>query len=165
MGQTLSLNGKREVGFAMGYSLINGDSVPAKRAELTGNAAMIWRTRKSYPFALDRKIGRVPAGRDFYCVCYRNYFDPPRFKTPTCVYWHKEGDDAVVYVDYHQSVQHDRVKLPETLTGRKFTVVEKTPALTLNTTRTVPEEGLDITVDQYGYVVLRIGSPLKPGRN
>lgn len=31
----------------------------------------------------------------------------------------------VVYMDYHQSVSHDKVKLPKEMTNKQITVIEK----------------------------------------
>jgi hypothetical protein len=63
----------------------------------------------------------------------------------------------MLYIDYHKAVQKDIIKLPAYLIGKKITIVEKTPSLNLLTDKTVPAEGLAISVnEQYGYAVLRL---------
>lgn len=144
-----------EVGFALGYSLIHGLSVPAQRARNTREALMIWTSSKTYPFAIDSKMGNpIRAGTKFDCLGYRQYFYPPAQKNATAFYWHEEGGDTVVYADYHKAVDHEVFALPPALTGKTITVVEKTPSLTLHTDKTVPATGVVLSVTgNYGYVV------------
>ena len=147
----------RNVGYALGYSPINGITRPAERAKNTANALMIYTSYKTYPSAINLKIGDIKAGTEFHCLAYRQYFDPSAYKNATCVYWHREGNAYVLYVDYHKSVENDVIKLPDFLSGKKITVVEKTPSLKLFTDQTVPPEGIVLSVsDQYGYAILKL---------
>jgi len=148
----------REVGYALGYSLIHGITVPSVRARNTSNAITIYTTSKSYPNAINSKMGPlIPAGTEFYCIAYRHYFNPPQAGNATSVYWQQHENDTVVYADYHKSVDKDVIKLPGEFTGKKLEVVEKTPSITVHTSATVPEKGVEVSVvDRYGYAVFKI---------
>jgi len=148
----------REVGYALGYSLIHGITVPSVRAKNTSNAITLYVTRKSYPNAVNSLMGPIiPAGKDFYCVAYRQYFNPQAAGNATCLYWNKQEKDTVVYIDYHKSVDKDVIKLPAELAGKKLEVVEKTPSLTMHTQGAVPKKGIEVSVaDGYGYIILKI---------
>ena len=151
----------REFGYALGYSLVHGITVPETRARNASSPAMLYTSSKSYPVAVDSKMAcLIPANTEFYCVAYRHYFDPRAGGKATCVYWQQQEDDVVIYADYHQAVARDLLRLPAHLTGKQFTVVEKTPSLTLRTEGAVPAEGVAVTVaGGYGYIVLRIPCP------
>lgn len=147
-----------EVGFALGYSLVQGLTVPAQRAARANQALMLYTSSKTYPTALDAKVGQpVKAGTTFSCVAYRQYFWPGVQPQATCCYWHREGDETVVYADYHHAVDRDVLRLPAELTGRTVRVVEKTPSVTLHTAQTVPAAGLALSVaGDYGSLVVAI---------
>ena len=152
-------NGKpvRKIGFAMGYSLIEGLSQPALRAKTVNTPLIIYNTGKTYPYALDSRIGTVQAGAEFHCLVYRQYFNPSAYDNATGVYWHKEGDSCLLYVDYHKSVENDVIKLPGCMPGKKISIVEKTPSVKLLTEQTVPADGLVLSVEgQYGYMILKL---------
>ena len=148
----------REVGFALGYSMIHGMSVPSKRVKNTNRFLWIASTSKTYPATADSKMGNVAKGTDFYFVGYRQYFNPRLSGKATCLYWNKQEEDTVVYADYHKSVEKDTIKLPAELAGKKFEVIEKTPSLVLHAENTVPANGdLEVSVaDNHGYLVLRV---------
>ncbi len=158
LGRTAGDQTVEEVGYALGYSLIYGLTQPAERAKNANQALMLYVSAKSYPTAVDAKRGRpIPAGTQFECVAYRQYFRPAAHQNATCLYWHRENTDTVVYADYHQSVERDTLVLPPELTGKSLTIVEKTPSLTVHTTGAVPAGGVVVSVsDGYGYVVLRV---------
>lgn len=148
----------REVGFAMGYSVLHGMGMPAKRIRNAGNFLMLYTTQKIYPFVADLKMGGVmPKGTELYCVGYRQYFNPRLARNATCFYWNRQENDTVVYLDYHKSVDKDNVKLPAEMTGGKIEVIEKTPSLTIDTKGLIPAEGIKISVaGNYGYVVFKV---------
>ncbi|MEI6423565.1 MAG: hypothetical protein WCP55_15205, partial [Lentisphaerota bacterium] len=153
-------NGKpvRKIGFTIGYSLIEGLSKPELRAKTVNKPLMIFSSSKTYPYALDEKIGVVQAGTEFHCLVYRQYFNPAAFKNATNVYWHKEGDSCLLYADYHKAVDNDVIKLPDYMSGKKITVVEKTPSVILLTEDKIPADGLRLSVgkEAYGYIVLKL---------
>jgi len=148
----------RDVGFAMGYSLLEGLGRPALRARNAGTAGMLYTSSKSYPTAVDRKMGTtIEAGTEFHCVAYRQYFWAAGGRGPTCVYWNRQGTSDVVYIDYHQAAESEILALPAEFTGRPVAVIEKTDSVTLHTGDHVPKEGLRISVSGgYGSLVLRI---------
>ncbi len=148
----------REVGYALGYSLIHGLTRPAVRAKNAANALMLYTSTKTYPTAVDSKMGpSIPAGTEFDCIAYRHYFNPAAQPNATCFYWHKEGDDTVAYADYHKAVDRDALKLPADLVGKNIAIIEKTPSLTLHTRGAVPAAGVVVSVKgDYGYVVFKI---------
>jgi hypothetical protein len=146
----------REVGYALGYSLIHGLTTPKERAKNAGTAINLHTTSKSYPHAIDSRMGPIiPAGTQFECTAYRHYFCPAAQKNATCLYWHEEDGDTVVYADYHKAVARDVIKLPSKLAAKAPTVVEKTPSLTFRPDRTAGGVVVSVTGD-YGYVVFRI---------
>jgi hypothetical protein len=88
---------------------------------------------------------------------YRQYFWPAGQPAATCVYSHEEAGETILFADYHRAVQRDVLTLPATLIGKPFTVVEKTPSLSVDDGATVPHGGVAVSVNgDYGYVVLRI---------
>ena len=148
----------REVGYALGYSLIHGLTRPAQRSQHANSAIMLYTSSKSYPVAIDAKMGPIiPAGTPFYCIAYRQYFWPTAQQQATCFYFHEESGDTVVYADYHKGVKRDVLKLPAKLTGRSITVIERTPSVTLHASGTVPPGGVAVSVaGEYGHVVFEV---------
>jgi len=154
-----------DVGYVAGYSLLEGCSIPATRAANTDIAAFIHTSGKTYPVALGKKMGRIPAGSTFGCLAYRQYFSPAALSpNATSVYWHQEAETTVLYVDYHHSVDEDIIKLPDSLTGQTVTVIESSPSIKLLSGDTVPKSGLRFSVQEgYGHMALALGSlPAKP---
>jgi len=161
----IQLLGDRENGkfigkaaFAMGYSPVSGMTKTGQRQRNTSSGGLIYTSSKSYPCALNNRIGAtVPAGTVFNCTAYRTYYDPRRNPNATCVYWYKENDDYLVYLDYHRNVDHEIVVLPPEMTGKKMSIIEQTSSFRLLTDNTVAEKGIIISVtNEYGYSVLRI---------
>jgi len=145
------------VGFAIGYSLIKGITKPEERTKTSNNSLMIFTSSKSYPYAIDSKMGAVPAGKEFHCFAYNQYFDPAAYKNATSVYWHKQDSAYVLYIDYHKSIDNDIIKLPSYLSGRKIAIIEKTSSVELLTKQTIPSEGIELSVNNnYGYIVLKL---------
>jgi hypothetical protein len=54
-------------------------------------------------------------------------------------------------------VDRDVLKLPAELAGKKISLVEKTPSLTLHSPETVSADGVVLSVNgDYGYVVFKV---------
>ena len=145
----------RKIAYVIGYSLIEGITRPEKRALNCETSLYLYVSNKTYPHAIDG--GTVEKGKEFHCMAYRQYFNPSAYLNATSVYWHKEGDSYLLYIDYHKSMDKEIIKLPDFLSGRKLSIVEKTPSVKLLSEETVPAEGISLSVsDNYGYIVLRL---------
>ena len=72
---------------------------------------------------------------------FKQYFDPQREPDATDFLNHYENDSMMVYLDFHNDLKNKMIRLPEAAVGRKITIVEKTPALTLHTAGKVPPKG------------------------
>jgi len=146
----------RKIGYVLGYSLVEGMTRAGERARNALNALMLYSV-KTYPSAVDEKINPVPAGKEFHCLAYRQYFDPAAYENATCVYWHKEGSAYVLYIDYHKSIDKDVIWLPGFLSGKKITTIEKTPSMELLTAGHVPSDGVVLSANApYGYIILKL---------
>lgn len=158
LGASDSEKHRNRMGFALGYSLTNGLTAMSNPAWKRKTAGFIHTSAKTYPFALDQTLPNpIPAGTTFDCVAYRQYFNPDLQDTATCVFWHTEGDKSIAYIDYHQTTKDDVVRLPQSLVGRKFKVLEKTDAITIGQGSTIPPEGLKLSCNSnHGYLVLEI---------
>jgi len=144
-----------KVGYAFGYSPLSGVSKLGERAKNTDNSIYIHTTSKSYPSAIDKKLWQIPAGKEFYCVAYRQYFDPSVYPNTNSVYYHQEGKSYIVYIDYQKEVAKDTIKLPGYLVGKKISVIEANIDLSLP--GTVPAEGLTMSINKpYAYIVLKL---------
>lgn len=155
LGEKKSGAPERKIGYVIGYSLIEGITRPETRAANCEAFLYLYVSNKTYPHAIDG--GKVEAGKEFHCLAYRQYFDASAYKNATSVYWHKESDSYLLYVDYHKSVENDMIKLPDYLSGKKISIVEKTPSVKLLTDTIVPSKGLSLSVDgAYGYAVLKL---------
>ena len=161
MSQTISFTGfspwgpARKIGYVIGYSLIEGITHPEMRSKNCETPLYLYVSNKTYPHAIDG--GTLEAGKEFHCLACRQYFDPTAYKNATCVYWHKEGDSYLLYIDYHKSVENDIIKLPDFFWGKKISIVEKTPSVKLMSEETVLAAGIVMSIKgNYGYIVLRI---------
>jgi hypothetical protein len=149
---------KFELGYALGYSLSRGVTRPAERAANCETALLIHTSNKSYPHAIDRKMGRLAAGATFEALAYRQYFSPRALGDgAACAYWHQEDDGVVVCAEYLQAVAKDALRLPKALAGRAVSVVEATPSVKLLSGATVPADGLVLSVGEGGgSIVLKL---------
>lgn len=156
--QFLGTDNERKVGFVLGYSLISGITKPEIRAKNCKRALFLWTSQKSYPSAIDSRMGMIKKGQIFHCIAYRQYFQPhSASKNATCVYWNKQNGSTIVYIDYHKSVQGDTIQLPIIFKGKKISVVEKTPGIKLTQT-SVPDTGIInvSTTNKTDYIVLKL---------
>ncbi len=148
----------RKVGYVLGYSLVEGLTIPEERARHARSGLTLFTTSKSYPKAIDDQVGKpVKAGTEFHCVAYRQYFDPAAFPGASAVYWHPEGAQLVLYIHFHQAADHACIRLPAGLSGRQLSVVEQSPGMTLHSGAKVPDEGLIVSSGaEGGYLVLKL---------
>lgn len=139
------------LGYALGYSMTEGDSVPAIRSEQAKSYWWVHSTRKTYPSAAGNI--NVKAGKEFHTYAYRQYFDAAACKAVSGnMYYHKLKDAWYIYLDYQKSVKDEFVKLPAAVKGKKLSVVEKTPSVSFKE----EDGGILLTVkDSYGRLVLK----------
>lgn len=153
-------NGKisRKAAYVIGYSLFDGMTVPEIRAKNSSSAGFIHTSNKSYPSAVNSKMGLIPEGMSFKCMAYRQYYAPSVLSpNASSAYLHREGKAYVLYVDYHKAVDEDVITLPKKLIGKKVVVVENTPSVELVSGKTVTAKGVVLKVrGGYGYIVLKI---------
>ncbi|MCX6985850.1 MAG: hypothetical protein NT118_14040, partial [Lentisphaerae bacterium] len=148
-------NERREYGITLGCSLFAGTTAKENKAADRPCPYFLWHTKKMYP--LFAQFPKSEPGASKELILYRQYFDPNREPDATAFYYHKEGDSDVVYLDFHKNLKEKTIKLPENFTGKKITVIEQTPSLTLHTDKTVPQKGITLSVDDnYGYLVLKL---------
>ena len=150
---------KRQVGYVVGYSLTDGLTRPERRAKNVNRFLFLYTSNKTYPAAVDGKMGpAIPAGTQFHCSAYRQYFDAAAGGAATALYWRRDGGAHVVTADYHHSVDKDVLKLPAEMVGKAVTVIEKSPSVTLLTGGAVPPGGVALSVKGgYGHIVLKVG--------
>ncbi|MBO7147240.1 MAG: hypothetical protein J6W81_05785 [Lentisphaeria bacterium] len=148
-------NGKREIGIALGYSLLEGHTALKNKSAERDMAYHFWHTRKMYPYAY--LIRKAEPGRVINTIAYKQYFNPQIEPDATVFYSHKEHDAEIVYLDFHKDLTNKTIRLPESMNGKKITVIEQTPSVTLHTKDTVPADGIKLDVkNQYGYIVLKL---------
>ena len=91
-------------------------------------------------------------------VAYKQFFNPQKEKDATSFYYHFQGDSLIVYTDFHKEVKNKVLTLPSCAAGRKITILEKTPGMTLHTEKKIPEEALFTvsTTSGNNYIVLKL---------
>ena len=63
----------------------------------------------------------------------------------------------MVYLDFHKELKNKNIRLPHAATGKKITILEKTPQLTLHTKEKVPAAGITLSNGaKHGYIVLKL---------
>lgn len=138
-------------GYALGYSMTEGDTVPAIRKKQAQSFWWVHSTRKSYPSAAGSM--KVKAGKEFTFYAYRQYFDAaPRKEISGTMYSHNLKGACYIYLDYQKGVKEEFVKLPACAKGKTLSVVEKTPSVSF----TKKGDGILLTVKgDYGRLVLK----------
>ena len=146
---------KPELGIALGYSLINGCTAKSRKGAGRDFFYHFWYTKKMYPYVYT--LREVKPGTVMESVCYKQYFNPQLEPDATDLFWHREGNSWLVYMDFHKELKNKFIRLPSRLAGKKITVVEKTPSLTLHAKDTVPAGGIRLDVaGKHGYLVLKL---------
>jgi hypothetical protein len=106
---------------------------------------------KSAPITL---IGSMATGVLYTFKMAHGFYDAVRNDNTNFCYWVKTDAGFRVYINYQQSTTNDLVILPEFLTGKTITVVEKDASVTLNSS-VVEATGIDLTVaGGYGNIVM-----------
>ena len=144
-----------ELGIVLGYSLINGCTAKERKGAERDFFYHFWYTKKMYPYVYTLK--EIEPGKTMESVSYKQYFNPKLEPDATDLYWHREGNSWLVYMDFHKELKDKLIRLPAHLAGKKITVVEKTPSLTFHAKGTVPAEGIRLDVaGKHGYLVLKL---------
>ena len=143
-----------EYGIALGYSLFEGFTSADKKGAGRNSVYHHWYTRKMYPYAYN--LYNNAPGTVRTSVSYKQYFCPKNDPDATAFYYHKQGKSDVVYFEAHKPLKNKKIKLPPYMTGKKVTVLEKTPELTFSG-KTVPAKGLEISSKaNYSHIVLKL---------
>ena len=146
---------KYEYGIALGYSLFLGCTAKNHAPRERNIVYHIYKSHKMYPFASTPV--HITPGKKIETVTYRQYFDPRLEPDATSFYCHYQGTSLMVYLDFHKVLKEKNIKLPAAAAGKKITIVEKSPAMTLHTGKTVPAEGIKISNKApHGYLVLKL---------
>ena len=144
-----------EYGIALGYSMIVGDTALDKPKTYRTLYYSHRNTKKIYPYAFS--VTNNKPGLTFNTVAYKQYFAPSNDPDAVYFYYHTQGDHTVVYFEAHKVLENKLIKLPKELVGKSFSVVEKTPSVTLLSNNIVPKEGVKINISKpYGYIVLKV---------
>ena len=144
--------GQPDIGFVCGYSLLEGCTTPEEHGKNAATALFLYKSHKTYPHALDSgKLSRIKAGQTFYCMAYRQYFDPNQG-----YYLNRQGKYLVMYADFHEPVTGKTIALPEKLRGIKPELVEKSGTVTFGSS--ADSLKFDST-GKNGYCVLKFEKP------
>lgn len=151
----LSGDKKREIGVALGYSLFDGVTAKRFKAKDRDPVFYLWWSKKMYPFCIT--LSNCPKGDVREVLAYRQYFDPQREPDASSFYFHKQRESDVIYLDFHKPLVKKTIRLPDTMTGKKIVILEHTPSVVLHTEKTVPKDGLCLSISSdYGYIVLKL---------
>lgn len=153
----IRLAGKRvpQYGAVLGYSLFMGCTAKGKD-QTRDDLYFFWHTKKMYPYAY--KLKNVKPGTVMETVAYKQFFNPQKEKDATSFYYHFQGESLIVYADFHKSLKNKLLSLPRCAAGRKITVLEKTPGLTLLTQEAIGDDAafrINTTTGN-NYIVLKL---------
>ncbi len=144
-----------EYGIAIGYSMITGDTALDKPKTYRTLYYAHRSTGKVYPTLFT--VNNSKPGLTFNTIAYKQYFAPSNDPEATYFYYHTQGDHTVVYFEAHKALENKLIKLPQEFAGKTFSVIEKTPSVSLRSNNVVPSEGIKIDISQpYGFIVLKV---------
>jgi len=146
---------KRKYGVALGYSLFEGMTAKENKGKYRSELYILASSRKIYPLCCTIENPKVGDVR--HITAYRQYFDPQREPDATNFYWNRQGDSDIVYLDFHKNLENKKITLPEYMSDKKITVVEKTPSVKLFCEEVLHGNTIKLSVSgNYGYVVLKL---------
>ena len=111
-------------------------------------------SKKMYPYSY--ALFNNKPGLTLRTVSYKQYFNPALDPDLTAFYYHKQDNSWVVYMDCHKSLQNKKIQLPEELRGKKITILEKTPSITLRSSSEQTAAELVFDVSEQGSLVLKL---------
>ena len=150
----LSGNGKREYGIAIGTSLFAGHTANSKKGADRNSLYFFYPTKKMDPYSYI--LTKNKPGISLRTVSYKQYFNPALQPDLTAFYHHRQENSHVVYVDCHKTLRNKTVLLPVSLRGKKITVLEKTPSVTLHTKGILSDGKILFDVKNQGCFVLKL---------
>jgi hypothetical protein len=119
------------VGYALGFIPVADAEIVARRTNASHKALEISEAKKVYLSAIDRSDKTsLTAGDYFHVIAYKKYFTSSAAQTTNYTIQTNEGD--YVYLDWH-SAGTKRVQLPGYITGRNYTVVQKSDNVSILT--------------------------------
>ena len=144
-----------EYGIVLGCSMIVGDTAIDKPKTYRTTYYSHRNTKKMYPYTFSVRNNKP--GLTFNTVAYKQYFAPSNDPDATYFYYNTQGEHTVVYFETHKVLENKPIKLPQEFAGKTFSVIEKTPSVTLLSNNIVPKDGIKINVTKpYGFIVLKI---------
>lgn len=155
-GMFLIGEGVPEHGFAHGYIPTRSLGDTLTRLSRISRAWNIGSGNKSYPFAIDNKLGSLSQGSYYGGMLYQKWF--PVTDADKTTYWIDVTDnEAVLFADYQSAILLDKIALPAKYEGRSCEVVYKSENIKLwsgevvNGTVVVSSSG-----NGYGYACIKI---------
>lgn len=156
------------LGFASGYSLINGVTQKDQRNDLIpiGSQSIYLSPsagNKFYPYSLIKeKYGVLPSPYQAGAILpsstiveinyYFVYFEP---KSNEQVYWYKDGSDFIAVIHLQQSKNREMIYISPEFEGKKIEVIEKTSGLTLISSK-IQNASVMLSADSSSnYIVLK----------
>ena len=144
-----------QYGIALGYSLFDGATARGCKQVTRNTFYHHWYTRKMYPYVYS--LYNNKPGLTVRTVSYKQYFAPANEPDATAFYYHKQGTSDVIYFETHKNLSGKKLQLPARMNGKKITVLEKTPSVTLKAGQTVTPSGIVISsTGNYGHIVLKL---------
>lgn len=150
----------KKIGFAIGYSLLDGMTIQKKRAESVSSPLAIFPSRHIYLVAIDQKAGEIRRGDKLHCVSYRQYFSPEDSQGAATVYGHVENGAYVLYAEFQKGADRLWIPFPEGYAGKSFDVVEKSDSVRVLSQGRVEPQGVAVSVkESRGSLVLKVPHP------
>ena len=147
-------NEKREYGVAVGTSLFTGHTALENKGKDRNSIYYFYSSKKMYPYSY--ALFNNKPGLTLRTVSYKQYFNPALDPDLTAFYYHKQDNSWVIYMDCHKSLQNKKIQLPEELRGKKITILEKTPSVTLRSSSVQTAAELVFDVSEQGSLVLKL---------
>ena len=150
----LTGNGKREYGVAVGTSLFAGHTALKNKGKDRTALYYFYTSKKMYPYSY--VLSNNKPGLTLRSISYKHYFNPAQDPDLTAFYYHQQENSWVVYMDCHKSLKNKKIRLPEVLQGKKITILEKTPSVTLHSSSERTGAELVFDVSEQGSLVLKL---------
>jgi|LSQX01.3.fsa_nt_gb hypothetical protein len=142
------------IGFSLGYSLSKKDTVDSIRKDTVSSAVTInGSSRKQYLGG--RYAATLAVGVTWELLCFRNYFDPNNIYGATVYEYHEEGNELIVDIDFHSTVDRVCMPIPAGWYGKSISTLHSDGTITIHNS-TVNGNGIIVSVTDYGSATLKI---------